>query len=133
LSTPAKAATVAMYSVRNDASKVGLSRSAMSSIANRTSNATRRSLAVSGEGGGLGGGLGGGGGGLGDGGLGGGGDGLGGGGLGEGEGGDGGGDGGGGRLGQAVPRLVPPIPELYDVPTEPTLTRGPHSSALLYT
>ena len=33
-------------------------------------------------------------------------------------------------VGQSLPRLVPPMPPLYDVPTEPTLTRGPHSPAL---
>ena len=46
---------------------------------------------------------------------------------------DGGGDGGdgGGGVGHAELRLVPEVE--YDVPTEPTLTRGPHSPALLYT
>ena len=81
-------------------------------------------------------GLGGGGGGGGGGGDGGGGDGGG----GDGGGGDGGGDGGG--LAQTVRRLVPPMPQLelespdaqvYDVPTEPTLTRSPHSPAFPYT
>ena len=57
---------------------------------------------------------------------------------GDGGGGDGGGgeggEGGGGQVpGQQLPRLVPPIPMVYDVPTVPTLTRGPHSPALLYT
>jgi hypothetical protein len=54
VSKPAEAATVAMNSVRNDASKVESSRSVRSSVANRTSKATRRSFAVRGEGGGLG-------------------------------------------------------------------------------
>ena len=36
-------------------------------------------------------------------------------------------------VGQSLPRLVPLMPLKYDVPTEPTLTRGPHSPALLYT
>jgi hypothetical protein len=45
---------------------------------------------------------------------------------------EGGGDGGGGQLpGQQVPSAVPPVS--YDVPTLPTLTRSPHSPALLYT
>ena len=48
---------------------------------------------------------------------------------GGGDGGDGGGDGGGG--GQAESRLVSEV--TYDVPTEPTLTRGPHNPALLFT
>ena len=39
----------------------------------------------------------------------------------------------GAMVGQVLPRLVPPMPSVYDVPTEPTLTRGPHSPALLYT
>jgi hypothetical protein len=34
---------------------------------------------------------------------------------------------------QVSPRLVPLMPSVYDVPTEPTLTRGPHSPELLYT
>ena len=52
---------------------------------------------------------------------------------GGGEGGDGGGEGGGGGLGQEVPSAVPPMPPEYDVPAVPTLTRAPHSPALLYT
>ena len=36
-------------------------------------------------------------------------------------------------VGQSVPRLVPPVPKEYDEPTEPTLTRGPHSPALPFT
>jgi uncharacterized protein YwlG (UPF0340 family) len=41
-------------------------------------------------------------------------------------------------VGQAVPSAVPPRPsqlgkQEYDVPTVPTLTRSPHSPALLYT
>ena len=41
----------------------------------------------------------------------------------------GGGGGGGGGLGQAVPSAVPP--PAYDVPRVPTLTRSPHSPALV--
>ena len=47
-------------------------------------------------------------------------------------GGGGGGDGGDGG-GQVLPRLVPMVPTLYDVPRVPTLTRGPHSPVLSYT
>jgi len=36
-------------------------------------------------------------------------------------------------VGQSVPRLVSPVPKEYDKPTEPTLTRGPHSPALPFT
>jgi hypothetical protein len=36
-------------------------------------------------------------------------------------------------VGQAVPSAVPPMPLVYDVPRVPTLTRSPHSPALLYT
>jgi hypothetical protein len=40
----------------------------------------------------------------------------------------------GAAVGQSLPRLVPPMPPPeYDVPTEPTLTRGPHRPAMLFT
>jgi hypothetical protein len=36
-------------------------------------------------------------------------------------------------VGQVVPRLVLTKPSVYDVPMEPTLTRGPHRPGLLCT
>jgi hypothetical protein len=48
-----------------------------------------------------------------------------------GRGGEGEGEGDGGGLGQAVPSAVPDAE--YDVPTLPTLTRSPHSPALVCT
>jgi hypothetical protein len=36
-------------------------------------------------------------------------------------------------VGQSVPSAVPPMPLVYDVPLVPTLTRSPHSPALLDT